>query len=210
MRENFNNGWVAKADGQTLQAVRIDGWQQGFVVPAGIDGTISLSFTPQRLVVLGLVLGVLGVLALGALLVLPGSSASASVGERIIDPRLGLIVALTAAVLLAGVVGLVAVATALYMLRRVERHVRAVEVLVVAGLIGASSVVVALASSPLEQSNSAIVQVACAMAIGVVVAAAFKPDRDESRRERKQMETVHVSPIGGLDDAQATPVAPRS
>ena len=35
MYENFNDGWEAKLDGKELRPVRLDGWQQGFAVPAG-------------------------------------------------------------------------------------------------------------------------------------------------------------------------------
>ena len=33
--QNYNVGWVAKLGSQTLKPVRIDGWQQGYAVPAG-------------------------------------------------------------------------------------------------------------------------------------------------------------------------------
>ncbi|MCB0944149.1 MAG: hypothetical protein KDB49_03585, partial [Mycobacterium sp.] len=43
--ESVNPGWVAHtADGVTLTPVLVNGWQQGWVVPAGQQGTITLSF----------------------------------------------------------------------------------------------------------------------------------------------------------------------
>ena len=39
MAQNFNPGWVAHFNNEKLQAVRIDGWEQGFLVPAGGLGT---------------------------------------------------------------------------------------------------------------------------------------------------------------------------
>ncbi len=35
VHENYNQGWAATLNGRPLAAVRLDGWQQGFVVPAG-------------------------------------------------------------------------------------------------------------------------------------------------------------------------------
>jgi len=46
MHGNFNTGWDAVLDGHALKPVRLDGWQQGFIVPAGAGGTITLSFRP--------------------------------------------------------------------------------------------------------------------------------------------------------------------
>jgi len=46
MHGNFNPGWGATLNGHGLTPVRLDGWQQGFIVPAGPGGTITLSFRP--------------------------------------------------------------------------------------------------------------------------------------------------------------------
>ena len=46
MHGNFNPGWDAALNGHVLTPLRLDGWQQGFVVPAGPGGTITLSFRP--------------------------------------------------------------------------------------------------------------------------------------------------------------------
>jgi arabinofuranan 3-O-arabinosyltransferase len=46
MHGNFNAGWSATLNGQELAPVRLDGWQQGFIVPAGPGGTATLSFRP--------------------------------------------------------------------------------------------------------------------------------------------------------------------
>ncbi len=43
--ESINPGWTARtADGTTLSPVTVNGWQQGWVVPAGAAGSITLSF----------------------------------------------------------------------------------------------------------------------------------------------------------------------
>jgi arabinofuranan 3-O-arabinosyltransferase len=46
MHGNFNTGWGAVLNGHALEPVRLDGWQQGFIVPAGTGGMITLSFRP--------------------------------------------------------------------------------------------------------------------------------------------------------------------
>jgi arabinofuranan 3-O-arabinosyltransferase len=46
VHENYNAGWAAALSGHQLRPVYLDGWQQGFVVPAGAGGTITLSFRP--------------------------------------------------------------------------------------------------------------------------------------------------------------------
>lgn len=69
--ESVSPGWVAHlADGTALRPVTVNGWQQGWVVPAGADGTLTLSFpsnTPYRIGLFG-GLALLPVLALLALL----------------------------------------------------------------------------------------------------------------------------------------------
>ncbi|MGY1605756.1 alpha-(1-_3)-arabinofuranosyltransferase domain-containing protein [Geodermatophilus sp. SYSU D00700] len=44
--ENTNPGWTASLDGTALETVVVDGWQQGYVLPPGAAGTVSLEFAP--------------------------------------------------------------------------------------------------------------------------------------------------------------------
>jgi arabinofuranan 3-O-arabinosyltransferase len=60
--ENVNDGWVAELDGQRLEPVRVDGWKQGYLLPEGDGGRVSLTFTPNRWYQAALVVG--GLLAL--------------------------------------------------------------------------------------------------------------------------------------------------
>jgi arabinofuranan 3-O-arabinosyltransferase len=64
VRENANAGWHASLNGRRLQAVMLDGWQQGYLIPAGSVGLVRLDFTPQRSFGAGLVVGLLAVLLL--------------------------------------------------------------------------------------------------------------------------------------------------
>ncbi len=46
--ESINRGWVAHTGtGARLTPVAVNGWQQGWVVPAGTSGTVTLSFAPN-------------------------------------------------------------------------------------------------------------------------------------------------------------------
>ena len=67
IHENFNAGWAATLNGRTLTAVRLDGWQQAFVVPAGRGGVISLSYAPATVYHAGLIVSALALALLAAL-----------------------------------------------------------------------------------------------------------------------------------------------
>jgi arabinofuranan 3-O-arabinosyltransferase len=58
--ENYNVGWVAELGGKTLTPVRINGWEQGFIVPAGPPGTVRLTIAANSVYQ--------GLLAVGAVL----------------------------------------------------------------------------------------------------------------------------------------------
>ncbi|MET7637970.1 alpha-(1-_3)-arabinofuranosyltransferase family protein [Streptomyces sp. NPDC005438] len=65
--QNYNKGWKATLDGKELKSVRMDGWQQGFFVPEGSSGTVKLEYQPTIWYQLSLIVGLLGLVALGAL-----------------------------------------------------------------------------------------------------------------------------------------------
>ena len=64
VHENYNAGWAATLNGHALRAVYLDGWQQGFVVPTGAGGTITLSFRPAASYHLALVVSLLALVVL--------------------------------------------------------------------------------------------------------------------------------------------------
>lgn len=70
--ENFNPGWVATADGRELTPIRVDGWQQGWVLPAGGVEKVQMDYRPQAgyLVLLGIGLAVSGLVLLAGLVML--------------------------------------------------------------------------------------------------------------------------------------------
>ncbi|MGD0700601.1 MAG: alpha-(1-_3)-arabinofuranosyltransferase family protein [Trebonia sp.] len=63
VNENFNPGWHAVIDGRQLRAVRLDGWKQAWLLPAGTSGLVTLTYGPDRLY-LAAVIGGLALLAL--------------------------------------------------------------------------------------------------------------------------------------------------
>ncbi|MFI9610676.1 alpha-(1-_3)-arabinofuranosyltransferase family protein [Streptomyces sp. NPDC052023] len=67
--ENYNDGWRATLNGEELTPVRLDGWQQGWRVPAGAGGTIRLSYEPATTYEAGLIGGGVGLAALVGLVV---------------------------------------------------------------------------------------------------------------------------------------------
>jgi arabinofuranan 3-O-arabinosyltransferase len=67
VHENYNAGWAAALNGRELTPVRLDGWQQGFIVPAGTGGTITLIFRPAATYHLALVVSLLAVVILLAI-----------------------------------------------------------------------------------------------------------------------------------------------
>ncbi len=69
IHENFNKGWQATLNGQILTPVTLDGWQQGFIVPQGQGGVITLTYLPDFLY--NIVIGV-GIAAVILLLFLLG------------------------------------------------------------------------------------------------------------------------------------------
>jgi arabinofuranan 3-O-arabinosyltransferase len=47
INENYNPGWQATLHGRPLPAVRLDGWKQGWVLPAGSTGQVTLLYLPN-------------------------------------------------------------------------------------------------------------------------------------------------------------------
>ena len=67
IHQNANPGWVATMNGRPLLPVRLDGWQQGFVVPAGAGGVVTMTFQPVTFYHVWIILSALGVLILAAI-----------------------------------------------------------------------------------------------------------------------------------------------
>ena len=79
--QNYNAGWTATLDGQTLKPIRLDGWQQGYVIPAGSAGVVKMVMAPDRIFRLLLALGAALLVLLLALALLPGRRKVTDVSE---------------------------------------------------------------------------------------------------------------------------------
>jgi arabinofuranan 3-O-arabinosyltransferase len=89
--QNYSAGWKANFDGHPLRPIRLDGWQQGYLIPAGTAGTVTLSMASDESF---RALLLVGALLLGGLLVLaliPGSGVSPPVAGARPLPRRGVL-----------------------------------------------------------------------------------------------------------------------
>ena len=189
VRENFNGGWRATVNGKALRAVRIDGWQQGFAVPAGTSGLIKLTFAPQRPFVIGLLAGAVAVLAVIAMAFAPRRRTEPALAE-VSDGRLPRILVLVlgglAMFFLAGgwglgAVGVVGVASHLFSRRR-----PGLPWIVPGALLFLAGLLVARASEfdVFARANSLTCQVLCALAVAAAAFGSPDPDRRDPRQGR--------------------------
>jgi arabinofuranan 3-O-arabinosyltransferase len=100
--ENENPGWVATLDGHELRARTVDGWQQGYVLPAGPAGEVVLEFRAGAVYHAALAAGAVAVLLLLALLVLPARRTSSPSGGRSRGARAVVVLAVVAGIALIG------------------------------------------------------------------------------------------------------------
>jgi arabinofuranan 3-O-arabinosyltransferase len=185
--ESINPGWTARtADGSALRPVTVNGWQQGWVLPPGTAGPVTLTFesnTPYRVGLIG-GLALLPLLALLAFLPVrqprPAEAASRPWQPGRVTTSIA-VMAVAAAI--SGFVGLVVGGGAVgsrYLLRRRERLCEAVTVGVAAGgLIIAGAV---LSQNPWRSVDGYVghswgVQLLALLSIAMVAASASdEPD----------------------------------
>ena len=108
--ESVNPGWLAHtADGTRLTPVVVNGWQQGWVLPAGTGGTITLTFPSNGLYRAGLGWGLalLPLLALLALLRPRREVVDEPARPWRLPPTMAAVAVLAAGWLIAGIAGVV-------------------------------------------------------------------------------------------------------
>jgi arabinofuranan 3-O-arabinosyltransferase len=176
VHENANAGWRATAGGQTLTSVMVDGWEQGWLVPAGTVGVIHLVYTPQRTVAAGLIAGAVAVLLLLGLLIVPPlwrrRPVPVSVGDGALRVVPAWIACLAAMTLLGAEAGLLIAVGALCLSRFLaDDLVRSRSPWLVGGLLAVASAAEGLrtASSAHPLAGSPGVQLLCLAAIGIVL-----------------------------------------
>jgi arabinofuranan 3-O-arabinosyltransferase len=146
--ESINPGWTARAaDGSRLAPVTVNGWQQGWVLPPGTAGPVTLSFTSNALYRAGLIggLALLPLLALLAFLPVRRPRPDAEPARPWHPGRVTTSVAVVAAAaVISGIPGVIVGGAALglrYVLRSREKLCEAVTVgLAAGGLILAGAV----------------------------------------------------------------------
>jgi arabinofuranan 3-O-arabinosyltransferase len=75
VNENFNAGWRARLGGRPLSAVRLDGWKQAWLLPAGTTGTVTLTYLPDARYRDALAGGLGGLALIGLVALWPGEPA---------------------------------------------------------------------------------------------------------------------------------------
>jgi arabinofuranan 3-O-arabinosyltransferase len=186
--QNYNAGWVAKIGNVTLKPVRIDGWQQGYIIPADKSGTVHMVMQPDSLFRKLLLLGAVLLLLLLLLAVLPPRR---EVRVEPSEPRTvrsswllfaGAIIALA---LVAGPLALVLVPLVL-IARRWGREVVAViafAAFVIAGVAAAWNPAVLNAGGSDAFGRQA--QIASVIALAAVLAALVVETRTRVRKRRR-------------------------
>jgi arabinofuranan 3-O-arabinosyltransferase len=190
--ESISPGWTARApDGSVLTPITVNGWQQGWVLPAGTAGTVTLSFdsnTPYRIGLVG-GLALLPVLALLALLPVrrkPDDDRPAMAWSP--GPR-AVAAVVAAGLLIAGVVGALvfaAAAAGLHALRNSPKWTKAVAVGGTAGGLIVSGAM--LSRHPWRSvdgyaGHSAGVQLLALIAVGLLAASVIVWDRPADSAE---------------------------
>ncbi|MCW2784113.1 MAG: hypothetical protein JWP74_630 [Marmoricola sp.] len=168
--QNANPGWQATLAGHDLATRVVDGWQQGFVIPAGAGGTVRIDFAPQTAYRAALGLGGAGVLVLLVLLLIDLRRPQSPLAVRgVIAPRrrAGRLAVATAGMLVLAAVSPVAAAAALvgvFLVRRTPVPVAA------AVLVLASGVAAAFAGGTAGGTPGAAADVLAALGCGLVAA----------------------------------------
>jgi arabinofuranan 3-O-arabinosyltransferase len=63
--QNVNAGWQATLGGRRLRPVRLDGWEQAWLLPAGSRGTVTLTYLPNPIYQRALAGGLAALVLLG-------------------------------------------------------------------------------------------------------------------------------------------------
>jgi arabinofuranan 3-O-arabinosyltransferase len=203
--ESVNPGWTARvANGSALAPVTVNGWQQGWVVPPGTAGPVTLSFTSNAAYRAGLI-GGLALLPLLALLAFLPVRRPCSTDEPARPWHPGVvatsIAAVAAAAVISGIAGGVVGGAALglrYLLRRREKLCEAATVgLSAGGLILAGAV---LSQNPWRSvdgyvGHSAGVQLLALASVAMLAASAVPLSGRPASESAAERELVVEDPL---------------
>lgn len=180
VREAVNDGWRATLEGRSLTPVTVDGWQQGFELPAGSGGTVELVYAPGGAYRLALLLGAVAVGVVAALAAAPTRrEAPVPTGPRRSPGGTALLVGAGVVVLLLSA-PLVVVVVPLALLARFRPGL--LPAVTAAAMVAAGVAVAVQPGSAPGGGQGAFGAVAQGTAVtavaGVLVAAALEPWRD--------------------------------
>jgi arabinofuranan 3-O-arabinosyltransferase len=171
-----------------LTPVRVDGWKQGWLVPAGRAATVTLTYGPDTAYRAGLGIGVLGVLAAIALAWRRGVSDAPPLGPDRIYPWVDAAVVCLALGLLVGWLGFALGVLAIGAARLLPTVLLlgGEVALVPAVLLAAGGVVQAVQRSETHVTTSAVAQVlvVAALATGAALVLASGPEFFSRRKGR--------------------------
>lgn len=172
--ENVNEGWKATLNGQELTSLRIDGWQQAWLIPAGEGGTVRMEYTPAKLYSTGLAVGAAGVLLVAILALFRGRRRAghpAALVTPATTPLPGRILGLLAlTVVMAAVAGWLAlIVPAMALVATVGRSV--LVPVATAAMAGAGIIAAAGAGEPAAAGQGAFSAAAQALALIALTAA---------------------------------------
>ncbi|MEV8371933.1 DUF3367 domain-containing protein [Kribbella sp. NPDC056861] len=111
--QNFSPGWEAyDSSGRKLAPLRIGGWQQGWILPAGPEQVVTARFTPDRDYRAGLLVGLVTFLGVAGLAIF-SRRRSRSTAHRLrearrVGPWIASVLAVAAGTFMAGWIGLAA------------------------------------------------------------------------------------------------------
>lgn len=215
--ESVNPGWTARtATGIRLTPVPVNGWQQGWLVPAGTGGGVTLTFASNAWYRAGLTGGLALLPLLVALALLPARRPAPDTPVSPWAPKWSAVAAaVTAGALISGVTGAAVFAAALavqYALRGRPRWQRAVTLAVVpGGLILAGSV---LSRYPWRSvdgyvGHSAGVQLLALLSLAALTASVCIGPRESDESVESTRTAAPVGTFGRHDGGADGPGADR-
>ncbi|AZM53065.1 DUF3367 domain-containing protein [Streptomyces sp. WAC 01529] len=213
--ENVNDGWKATLNGKELTSLRLDGWQQGWLVPKGEGGTVKLTYEPSQTYEIGLILAGVGVLALVGLVLVrrrePNTDALTPAPPAP-GPILGTVALTLVAVVIAGPFALLVPALALLAW---WRHALLVPI-AFAAMAGAGIAAATGAGEAVSEDSGAFGPVAQLLALIALFAALVsvgerraRPDKDPDTRPVTHPDTADTLVYGpGGGPAPGQPAQP--
>ncbi|MFP3991172.1 alpha-(1-_3)-arabinofuranosyltransferase family protein [Streptomyces sp. E11-3] len=206
MYENANDGWKATLNGKELTSLRLDGWQQGWLIPEGEGGTVKLEYRPAQVYEAGLIGGGVAVLLLLGLVLFRRNEENAD-GPSPVPPAPGLIlgtVVLTLiGVVIAGPFGLLVPALAVVAWWRRSLLVP----IALVAMAGAGIAAAIGAGEAVSEGSGAFSPAAQILAL-VALFAALVTGREETEAAREPEAAPSVTPVPAGSTLPLGPYAP--